>query len=329
VSPEFKGATAIARKPERLLVCGNSPKLGDMLREYDNYVLHGSEAWLMPGREKELFTEFIKTEVGSLKNLKLKFVEGDPTHPDALRRVASPEFACVLVVADTSQPEEEADAHTVMSVLLLRDLFRVFGEKKPRIISEILDPRTKDLLEQDYGADFVVSSEMTSMLLAQVSERRDLNAVFADLFDSDGNEVYLKRAACYAVVGTSTPWMAVQKVARTRREVAIGFMKRGQEPLINPPQLESQVYSDDDRIIVIAENDSEAIDDHHGVLEEHGAHAHPIAAPAPPPPPAHPPSGLVPPVAPRGPDPRATTAGPRVTGPSTQPRSPLPPKPKT
>ena len=233
---DFKGATPIARTPERLLVCGNSPKLGDMLREYDNYVLPGSEAWLMPNQNKETFTEFIKAEVGSLKNLKLKYVDGDPTNPESLRKVASPDFYCALIVADTNKVEDEADAHTVMTVLLMRDLFKTFGEKKPRIISEILDPRTKDLLEQDYGADFVVSSEMTSMLLAQISERRDLNAVFADLFDSDGNEVYLKRAACYVELDQPTNWMAVQKMARQRGEVAIGYMKFGKPPLINPPR---------------------------------------------------------------------------------------------
>lgn len=264
IAAGFRGATPIARKAERLLICGHSGKLGDMLTEYDNYVVPGSEAWLMPGQSREAFTEFIKAEVGSLRNLRLKYVPGDPTDPAALTKVASPDFYCVLIVADTDRPEDEADAHTVMTVLLMRDLCRDFGDRKPRIISEILDPRTRDLLEQDYGADFVVSSEMTSMLLAQISERRDLNAVFADLFDSDGNEIYLKRAACYVVIGKETGWLSVQKVARTRGEVAIGYMKRGESPMINPPQSESHVYTADDRIIVVSEDDSEAPGDQRG-----------------------------------------------------------------
>lgn len=333
VPSEFRGAEAKARKPERLLVCGMSPKLGDMLREFDNYVLPGSEAWLMPGQEKDVFTDFIKDEVGGLKNLKLKHVDGDPTVPDALRRVVSPDFAVALIVADTDIDEEEADAKTVITVLLLRDMFKGLGDRKPRIISEILDPRTKDLLEQDYGADFVVSSEITSMLIAQVSERRELNAVFADLFDSDGNEVYLKRAACFSILGRTTPWMSVQKVARDRREVAIGYMKMGQTPLINPPQLESIVFGDEDRIIVLAEDDSEAPGDQRGgeistppePMPEHKPTVQ--APPAPELTPTAGRSGLLPPEAPRA-DAKPVSAGPRVTGPSTMPRAPLPPKPK-
>jgi len=57
-----------------------------------------------------------------------------------------------------------------------------------------------------------VSTEITSMLLAQVSEHRDLNAVFSDLFTSIGCEIYLKRAACYALLEQPTGWLSVQKV---------------------------------------------------------------------------------------------------------------------
>lgn len=328
LAPDFKGAAPRARQPERLLVCGRSARLGEMLREFDNYVLPGSEAWLMPGEDKEAFAAYVQAEVGGLKNLKLKHVEGDPTAPDALRRVVSPDFAVALVVADGDVDAGEADAKTVITVLLLRDLFRQLGDRKPRIISEILDPRTKDLLESDYGADFVVSSEMTSMLLAQVSERRELNDVFVDLFDSDGNEVYLKRAECYAVLGRSTSWLSVQKVARGRREVAIGYMKLGEKPLINPKQGAPLVFSDEDRVIVLAEDDREALGDQRG--GELAAPA-PMPEPRPAPQPELTPTGgrsaLLPPEQPR-PEVKPVTAGPRLQGPSTMPRQPLPPKPK-
>ncbi len=327
----FRGAEPIQRVPERLLVCGMSPRLGEMLREFDNYVLPGSEAWLMPGQDKERFLEFVRAEVGGMKNLKLKHVEGDPTMPEALRRVVSPDFSVALVVADLTVDAEEADARTVITVLLLRDLFSALGEQKPRIISEILDPRTKDLLETDYGADFVVSSEMTSMLMAQISERRELNAVFADLFDSDGNEVYLKRAACYAMLGQTASWLGVQKVARLRGEVAIGYVKPNQPPVINPKQGEPLVFEAEDRVIVLSEDDSEARGDLRGGELADAAPMPPPEAPAAVKAPERTPlagrSPLLPPEQPR-PEVKVVSAGPRVAGPSMQPRSPLPSKPK-
>jgi Trk K+ transport system NAD-binding subunit len=327
----FRGAPPIARAPERLLVCGMSPKLGDMLREFDNYVLPGSEAWLMPGQDKDTFLAFARAEVGAMKNLKLKHVEGDPTSPEALRRVVSSDFSVALVVADTALDAEEADAKTVITVLLLRDLFRALGDAQPRIISEILDPRTKDLLETDSSADFVVSSEMTSMLLAQVSERRELNAVFADLFDADGNEVYLKRAACFAPLGESVSWLVVQRVARQRGEVAIGYLKPGAAPVINPKQGEPVAFAEGDRVIVLSEDDSEAPGDVRGAstAETLEAMTAPVvpAAKEPERTPAAARSPLLPPEAPR-PEVKPVSAGPRVAGPSMQPRPPLPTKPK-
>jgi ion channel POLLUX/CASTOR len=328
IPEDFSGATAMARKPERMLICGMSPSLGDMLREFDSYVLPGSEAWLMPGQDKEPFAEFIQQQVGDLKSLKLKHVEGDPTSPEDLKKVVSSDFMVAMVVADTSRPADEADARSVISVLLLRDFFSALKEKRPRIISEILDTRTKDLLEQDYGADFVVSAEMTSMLLAQVSERRELNAVFADLFDSDGNELYLKRAACYATLGSRTPWLSVQKVARQRREVAIGYLKLGGTPVINPKQTELTLFASEDRIIVIAEDDSEAMGDQRG-----GSFSSPLGAEPKTPvelnmvaPPRR--SALLPPEPSKLSDTKLVSSGPRVEGPSTMPRPPLPSKPK-
>ncbi len=313
VSPGFLGAPAVAPQPERLLICADSPKLADMLKEFDNYLMAGSEAWLMPGTDQQLFMERLTECVGQLKRVKVRFLEGDPTSPEALRQVAFSQLSVAMVVSDTRRSIDEADAHTVMTVLLLRDAFKKLGDVKPRIISEIIDPRTKDLLEQEYGADFVVSSEMTSMLLAQVSERRELNGVFGDLFDADGNEIYLKRAACYAVLGSTTPWLAVQKVARLRGEVAVGYIRFGQKPLLNPSQQESLVLSDQDRIIVIAQDESEAPVVSKTVV---GAVAKvtekvPRSALLPPEPAA---------------DPRAVSAGPRVQGPSTMPRAPLPGK---
>jgi ion channel POLLUX/CASTOR len=321
----FVGPKATSKKPERMLVCGSSSKLAGMLREYDNYVMPGSEAWLMPGQEKEAFSEFLAGEMSALKNLKLKYVEGNPSTPEALRQVISSDFAVTLVVASDGDIEA-ADARTVMTVLLLRDFYRVLGDKKPRIISEILDPRTKDLLEQDYGADFVVSSEMTSMLLAQVSERRELNAIFADLFDSDGNEIYLKRAACFVVVGNASPWLSIQLVARQRGEVAIGYSKFGALPVINPPQDEGVLLNAEDRVIVIAQDDTEALDDTKTEIPNamHVVEKPVVAMPSERTPTAAR-SALLPPVAPVH-DVKPISAGPRVVGPSVAPRAPLPPK---
>jgi hypothetical protein len=175
------------------------------------------------------------------------------------------------------------------------------------------------------------------MLLTQISERRELNAVFADLFDSDGNEVYLKRAECYATLGEAVPWLLVQKVARTRGEVAIGTFKNN-APLINPPQRESITFEAGDRVIVVSEDDREAVgDERGGDLEETMTDPAAVVAAPPPEPRAAPvPKATAPfghsstPLVGKQPatgTQRAVSEGPRVQGPSTAPRAPLPANP--
>lgn len=313
----FTGASPVARRPDRMLICGSSPKLADMLRELEQTVFPGSEAWLMPGWSKEALGQFIRTEVGTPKSLRFVHVEGDPTMPDELAKIVAVGFGAVMVLADTARGQDEADARTVITVLSLRDLFRQLDSARPRIISEILDPRTKDLLEPEPGADFVVSQEMTSMLLAQISQRRELSVVFAELFDSSaGNELYLKRSACFAPVGQPTPWLVIQKVARQRKEVAIGYLEGGRAPVFNPPKGEMLTFAEGDRVIVIATDDSEAREDLRAV----------VGLPLPFVSQTKTRSALLPP--PVVEEPSAVSAGPRVKGPSNQPRTPLPGKPK-
>ena len=59
---------------------------------------------------------------------------------------------------------------------------------KSVIISEILDPRTKNLLSMSKISDYVLSNELVSMALAMVAEDQQINDVLEELF---ADEVFL------------------------------------------------------------------------------------------------------------------------------------------
>ena len=48
------------------------------------------------------------------------------------------------------------------------------------------DVRNRSLAEVTRADDFIVSDRLISLLLTQVAENKQLNAVFADLFDAEG-----------------------------------------------------------------------------------------------------------------------------------------------
>ena len=122
--------------------------------------------------------------------------------------------------------------------------------------------RNRALAEVTRADDFIVSDRLISLLLTQVSENKALSAVFADLFDAEGSEIYLQPAADYVATGRAVDFYTVVEAARRRGEVAIGYRLRAQanDPLhdygvvVNPRKSEEVTFGAGDRIIVVAED---------------------------------------------------------------------------
>jgi voltage-gated potassium channel Kch len=260
---EPRPAPRSARQPEHVLLCGRRADMARLLVDFDAYAAPGSEVSWMPGDGEPPTLE----GEGPLafKNIKLLHRDGDPTDPDVVKAIVADRFESILLVADDRLKAEEADARTVIALLMLREGFAAAlagapaGTRPPRIISEILDPRTKDLVTADEATDFVVSSEITSMLLAQVAEQRDVNLLYTDLFDPDGSEIYLKSVDRYAPVGAPVSFASVAAVARRYGEVALGCYRFGSAPLLNPSPETALVLQAGDKIVVLAEDESETL----------------------------------------------------------------------
>ena len=98
----------------------------------------------------------------------------------------------VLCYSDSLETQR-ADSRTIITLLHLRDIEERDG-LDISIVSEMLDLRNRALAEVTHADDFIVSARLVSLLMAQVAENAELNAVFADLFDVAGSEIYLRPA---------------------------------------------------------------------------------------------------------------------------------------
>jgi hypothetical protein len=125
----------------------------------------------------------------------------------------------------------------------------------------MLDTRNRALAEVTQADDFIVSDKLVSLILSQVSENKALNAVFTDLFDPDGSEIYLKLASNYIHVGEPINFYTVVEAARQRNEVALGYRivaqsddaSKGYGVVINPNKSDNITFSEWDRLIVLAD----------------------------------------------------------------------------
>jgi hypothetical protein len=177
-------------RPEKTLILGWNGRGVAIVNELDNYVAPGSRLSVVasvPG-----LRELIEGDCTGLKNQTVSAVEADTTDRRILDSLKLPTYdQIILLCYSDTMSAQEADARTLMTLLHLRDIADRGGHDF-RVVSEMLDVRNRELAEVTQADDFIVSNKLTSLMLAQVSENRELNARvhrsvrsgrFGDLFE--------------------------------------------------------------------------------------------------------------------------------------------------
>lgn len=187
---------------------------------------------------------------------------GDTTDRRLLDGLGIPDYDHVITLSYSDQMEvQQADARTLITLLHLRDIASRDGQRFS-IVSEMLDLRNRNLAEVTHADDFIVSDRMVSLLLAQVSENKQLNHIFGDIFDAAGSEVYLKPVHDYVETGIPVNFYTVLEAAARRSEIAFGYRHKALSTdgaqnygvVINPKKAEEIVFADGDSVIVFAED---------------------------------------------------------------------------
>jgi voltage-gated potassium channel Kch len=242
--------------PERTLLLGWSSRAPIIIRELDSYVAPGSVMTVVADSPR--IDEDIEALRPLLTRQELDFRRGNSSDRATLESVDPEGYEHIIVLCYADDlPVQKADAKTLVTLLHLRDIEARSGANRYSIVSEMLDVRNRELAEITQADDFIVSENLTSLLVAQVTENRDLRAVFDDIFDSDGSEIYLRPASDYVALGKPMTYWHVVEGARRRGEVAIGYRvdgANGDGVRVNPPKGSTVTFANDDRVIVIAED---------------------------------------------------------------------------
>lgn len=246
-------------KPEHSLILGWNWRAPAIARELDNYVAPGSSIMVLADIDEEAAgLDRVRAE---LKNQMLAFQPGRTTDRRTLEDLHIEQYQHVILLCSDSLEPQEADAHTLITLLHLREISER-SDHPFSIVSEMLDIRNRDLAEVARADDFIVSDKLTSLMMAQISENKALGPVFADLFDPDGSEIYLKHATDYVAAGEPVNFYTVVEAARRRGEVAIGYRcladandaDKSYGVVVNPDKSQTITFTEKDRVIVLAEN---------------------------------------------------------------------------
>ena len=245
-----------ASASEQTLILGWNSRGPAIVRELDNYVAPGSQTVIVSNVAN------IADQVNQTKNQTIQTQEGDITNRSTLEALNVSAFDHIIVLSYSETLDmQAADAQTLITLLHLRDMSEHAG-KDYAIVSEMLDVRNRQLAEVTRADDFIVSDQLVSLLLAQVSENKHLNAVFADLFDPEGSEIYLKPAGDFVKLGTPVNFYTVMQAAKERGELALGYRIKDQTHaveksygvVVNPDKSTKVTFAQGDKIIVLAES---------------------------------------------------------------------------
>lgn len=247
-------------KPERTLVLGWNHNVPLMLRELNEYVAGGSDVTVVAGIAE--VAKLLEAQQAELGHLALTFIEGDTNDRKLIDDLQVWTYDHILTVAysDGMSPAQ-ADAQTLITLLHLRDISTREG-KDLSVVSEMLDPRNRDLAEVTQADDFIVSDRLISLLMSQISENKELFHVFADLFRSEGSEIYVRPAPDYVEPGKPVNFYTVTEAARRRGQIAIGYRIAAEAHnaaaaygvAVNPEKGDKITFTEDDAIVVLSED---------------------------------------------------------------------------
>jgi hypothetical protein len=232
-----------------------------VIAELDEYAQPGSRVdvvALAPPTEEQ----FLKA-VGAHRNLEISVRPGDTADRAVLDGLAIADADRVIVMCDSEAfARKHADARVLVTLLHLRDIAERSGGDFT-IVSEILDEADRELARVANVDDIIVSEQVISYLLAQISENRDLAEVFEELFAAEGSEVYMRPVAAYVNGGgAAVSFATLVEAARRRGETAIGYRIAAQSSQsesafgvrVNPVKSELFEPAEADRLIVLAED---------------------------------------------------------------------------
>jgi len=255
----------LASKPvEHLLILGWNEKIFPIVTEFDAYVGVGSTLTLLNTVDVARRRKLMEDQDVAPRNTEVRHVLGEFTSRKLMEQINPKQYPVVMVLGDASTPghtAEQADTRAIIALLLLRDL-RGASAVSQKVCTEILEPKNRELAATTEIHDIVISNEMVSMVLAQITHEPRVAPVLDDLFQSEGSEIYLKRLDLYAPAGRPVTFEQLLLAARARGECALGVQSYINDPkrrfgiVLNPTDRQAPIVpKPGDRLIVLAEDD--------------------------------------------------------------------------
>ena len=228
------------------VIIGYNETLAIILSELPENVSH---VYLFGQEAAEKKREVLE-KVAAKRNLGLDYYEGNPHDEDVLLQIARMANH-IVILNDHSGDAEEADMEAIFLLLNLRDIRKRY-DLSFNITVEMQKEHNQKLVGRGDHTDFLVSSSMSSLFLAQLAESPELIDVFREILSDEGNELYLKNVSFMNLEGSFTV-RDLRWIMLKQGYILLGLLDAEKNSHFNLPLDDMLTLSGEDNLIVLGE----------------------------------------------------------------------------
>lgn len=262
VRAEYKtNVPKVAERPKlnKILIFSSNPNLSAIV---DELVLNTSSSVVITiaCRKADDVVSGIKNGLSVHNHTFLESVTVEPFEFDlnlrwSLQEINIFSYDSILILADESEANVDADSSTALILLILEDLVRRGGTLPP-IVVELLSSKTRSVLKHSTIVDSVISTEFVSSMLLQVVRNPLLESIYSELLSAGGIEMGFRYISSFGAPGTSYSYTELQSMAFEKNELIIGYQTDDGGNMsveLNPDKEAFRFLGSKDRLVVLSQ----------------------------------------------------------------------------
>lgn len=155
----------------------------------------------------------------------------------------------IIVLADRNIEWDDADVKTSILLLKLEDTKKDY-DLKYNVVAELIKENSYNYVPKGPDYDYVITSSISSLVLAQIADKPLLRGVLTELLSTKGNNLRYLSPSVFGVLNEGYYITELKQIVLTYGFVMLGYYKDGSKCL-NPTTNNKVTLKDNDKLIVL------------------------------------------------------------------------------